>query len=155
MNNSVFKEFKEDISRITDNLSLKDAITSDRKGSHKIRDNIVFYKQAWTESLTYFAIIQTVIIFTALVPNSIENINSVLTIFHIPIQFPVDASSIFSVLLLFIILIFGVISYRFFGLVRRSGEIGTLFSPGLILLYEQNKEIMKRLDKLERIDDNK
>jgi hypothetical protein len=141
-----YKKYKDELSVVTDGLSLGEAIKSDRNGTKKFRDNFVLLKMAWTESLSYFAIVQSVIIFTALVPNSVENVNTVLRALGFSYQFPIGASSIFALLLIIAIFLFGLISYRFFGLARRANEVSALYSPGNLLLYKKICEIEKRLE---------
>jgi hypothetical protein len=145
-----FKIYKEELSKVTDSLSLKEAIKSDREGTRKIRDNLVLIKMAWNESLSYFAIIQSVIIFTALVPNSIENINTVLRTIHIGYQFPIGSSSVAAILLILIIMLFGIISYRFFGLARRANEVSALYSPSSFLLYNKLLELEKEIKEMKK-----
>ena len=144
----VFTKYKQELSSITDKLSLKEAIRSSRTGSRKFRDNFVLLKMAWTESLSYFNIIQAVIIYTALVPNSIENINAVLSALQIPFQFPVGASSVLSIIVLMGIMLFGLVSYRFFGLARRANEVSALYSPGQLLLFKKIDDIERKIEEL-------
>jgi len=150
MDKETYKRYKDDLSKVTDGLSLGEAIRSDRKGSRKFRDNFVLLKMAWTESLSYFAIVQSVIIFTALVPDSIGNINTVFNSLHIPYQFPVGSSSVVALLLIIFIFLFGIISFRFFGLARRSNEVGALYSPGNILLYKKICEIENKIEEMKK-----
>ena len=150
MKNNLFSQYKNELIKVTDDLSLKEAIRSDRKGSRKIRDTLVLTKLAWTESLSYFAIIQSVIIFTALVPNSIENINALFSTIGIGIQLPVASASIIAILLIFFIFVFGIISFRFFGLIRRANEVGALYSPGNLLLYKEIQEIKQQMEEFKK-----
>lgn len=145
-----FKVYKEDLSKATDCLTLKEALKSNRTGAKGLRDYFVLLKMTWTESLSYFAIVQSLIIFTALVPNSIENINTALRAVHIPYQFPIGSSSVAAVIILLIILLFGIISYRFFGLARRANEVGALYSPGNFLIYNKLLEIEKQLNEMKK-----
>ncbi len=150
VNKNSFKIYKEDLAEITDRLSLREAIKSDRVGTKRFRDYFVLLKMTWSESLSYFAIIQSVIIFTALVPNSLENINTALRIINIPYQFPIGSASVVAVILILLILLFGIISYRFFGLARRASEVSALYAPGNFLLYDKLLEIEERIKELEK-----
>jgi|GEM_PF-4244356 len=145
MKDEYFYEFKRKLTDVTDNLSPKLSLKSDRKGGKKFRDYFVFMKMAWTESLSYFAILQSIIIFTALVPNSIENINNFFNWINIDYQLPVAYSSLITILLIFFIFMFGIITYRVFGLARRSYEISALYSPVYLLMYKELQDIKKEL----------
>lgn len=144
----LFKDYKEDLTKVTDRLSLAEAMRSSRTGTKKFRDHFVFLKMAWTESLSYFAIVQSVVIFTALVPNSVENVNEFLRMFHIPYAFPIVLSSVASFLLIFLIFVFGIISFRFFGLARRANEVSSLYSPGYFMMWKQIKEMKESLEEI-------
>jgi hypothetical protein len=144
MSGEAFKKYKQDLATVTDGLSLGEAIKSDRTGTKGIRDNFVLLKMALQESLSYFSIVQFVIIFT-FVPDAIEKLNSFLKAIYLPYQFPVDSLSIVAFLFLCFIFIFGIISYRFFGLARRANEVSALYSPGNLLLYKKLCDIENRL----------
>lgn len=148
MNKEIFEEYKHSLANVTDNMSLKQALHSDRKGARKFRDYFVFLRTAWNESLSYFAVLQTAIIYTALVPNSIQNINDALSILHIPFQFPIGSTSLVSIIIVCLILLFGVISYRFFGLARRTYEISALYNPSQLLIFKEIQEIKKEIKEL-------
>jgi len=147
---ATFKIYKDDLSKVTDHLSLKEALKSDRGGARGFRDYFVLLKMTWNESLSYFAIIQSVIIFTALVPNSVENINTAMRAVHIPYQFPVGSSSVVAIIIILAILLFGIISYRFFGLARRANEVSALYSPGNFLIYNKLLELEKEIKELKK-----
>ena len=129
---------------------LKAALKSDRKGIKKCRDYFVFVKMAWTESMSYFGIVQTILLFTALTPQAVENINGVLTILHIPYQFPVASSSVVVIIFISFIILFGLVAYRFFGLARRAYEITSLYSPTNFLLYNEIQELKKEIEELKK-----
>jgi len=62
-----YDKFIREIEKATDVIDLKKAIGSSRKGKARWRDHIVSGKISWTEALSYVAIIQSVIIFVALI----------------------------------------------------------------------------------------
>lgn len=147
MNSNLYTEYKRELVEITNNLNLKEGMQSDRKGSRKLRDHIVFIKMALTESLSYFAIVLSFVTFTALTPQAIENINGLLSFVGVGFQFPVDFSSVGAVVVIAGIIAFGLISYRYFGIARRSYEVIALYNPINILLYEKLKHIEEQLEK--------
>ena len=145
-NNSLYTEYKQELMEITNNLNLKEGMQSSRHGSRKLRDHIVFIKMALTESLSYFAIVLSFVTFTALTPQAIENINGLLNFVGVGFQFPVDFSSIGAVVVIAGIIAFGLISYRYFGIARRSYVVIALYNPINILLYEKLKHIEDQLN---------
>jgi len=149
MRKEVFTEYKERLGDVTDSLNLKEAITSDRKGAKKFRDYFVFLRMAWTESLSYFAIIQAMIIYTALVPNSIQNINDVLNFVGLP-SLPVGFTSAITILVICAIFLFGIVAYRFFGLARSANEISCRYSPGQLLLFKELQDIKEQIEELKK-----
>ena len=148
MNEELFEKYKCQLSKMTDSLNLKQAIRSNRKGSKKLRDYLVFFKVALQESLSYFAVVQTVLLFMALTPQAIENINGILLFLQIPITLDITFSSILTIIAISIIFLFGIVSYRFFGLTRSANEISSRYSPGQFLLFKELQEIKSELEKL-------
>ena len=146
MKNNLYSEYKQELMEITNNLNLKEGMQSNRHGSRKLRDHVVFIKMALTESLSYFAIVLSFVTFTALTPQAIENINGLFLFLGLGYQFPVDLSSIGAVFIIITIIAFGLISYRYFGIARRSYEVIALYNPINILLYEKLKNIEEKLN---------
>jgi len=143
-----FNGFDKEVSRAANNINLKKAVSTERTGKAKIRDKFIFGKISWTEALSYISIIQSIIIFTALIPNSVQTVNSFLDWFGIPFHFPLELSSVGAIIFIIIVFIFGIISVRHIGTSRRAQEISTKLNPAIFLLWEQNQKIIENQEKL-------
>ena len=149
---SDFEEYIKELNEYSDAINLKIAITSQRKGKKKFIDNFVFAKAAWSEALTYFAIIQSMVIFLGLMDDVIRNINSVLTdlwsFFNLGTawQLPVNTSSYFAFTFIIFIFCFGFIGYRHLGLPKRNHEIGASISPIYFMLWKKNRELEQKIE---------
>ena len=146
---SDFDEFAKDIEEHANKIHLKKAIATERKGKAKLRDRLVFGKISWAESLSYISIIQSIIIFTALIPDSVGTVNGFLDWLGIPFQFPVEMASIGAVIFIIIVFIFGLIAVRHIGTVKRATEISSKMNPSMFMLWDQQKEILSKLEVLE------
>ena len=147
MKKEMFSEYKKRLNDVTDSLDLKHAISSDRKGTRKFRDYFVFMKMALTESLSYFAVIQAVLLVVALTPQAIGNMNGVFVFLHLPFTLDVTFSSVITAIAIFLIFTFGVIAYRFFGLARSANEIACRYNPGQLLIFKELQEIKDEIEK--------
>jgi len=138
-----YNAFTKDMTEAANNINLKKAVSTERKGKARIRDKFIFGKISWSEALSYISIIQSIIIFTALIPSSVQTVNSFLDWLHIPFHFPLELSSISAVLFIVIVFIFGLVAVRHIGTTRRAQEIQYKLNPAMLLLWNQNQEIIK------------
>jgi len=145
-----FKTYVQDIKKYSNQIQLKDASYSGRSGKAGVRDKTVFGKMSWNEALSYISIIQSVIIFTALIPDAVGTVNGFLEWLGIPYQFPVDMASVGAVIFIIIVFIFGLIAVRHVGTLRSASEVGNKMNPGMFMLYERQEEILKKLEELEK-----
>jgi len=141
-----FKTFTEQVEVAANKVNLKQSIATERKGAASARDSIVFGKISWQEALSFVAIIQSVIIFTALIPDAVGTVNDMLVWLGIPFEFPVEISSLGAILFIIFVFIFGLVAVRHIGTIKRSNEISTKMNPGMFLLWERQEEIMKKLE---------
>ena len=150
-----FTEFSKQMEDATNSIDLKIAVGTNRTGGAKLRDKLVFAKYSWQESLSYFAIVQTAVIFFGLIDDVIENINGGIWDLGIflgiknPYQFPVNIAAYFSIVFIIFIFIFGIIAVRSWGTTRRGAEIGTKLSPNAFLLWQKLERIENKIKKME------
>jgi len=147
-----YEDFFNDMASYSDRVQQKMAIVSQRKGKRKFLDTFVFGRVAWSEALTYVAIVQSGIIFLGLIPAAITTVNETFDVFGIPFHFPVTISSVGAVIFIIFVFIFGLFAHRI-GLHKRGQEITQLQSPGFFMFYsmlkKQEKEIKKLKEKLD------
>jgi len=143
-----YDKFIREIEKATDVIDLKRAIGSSRKGKARWRDHIVSGKISWTEALSYVAIIQSVIIFVALIPNCVDTVNGFLRWIGFSFQFPREISSISALLFVVGIFIFGLVAVRYIGTIKRLHEIGTKMHPTHVLFFEMLEDIRTELKEL-------
>jgi hypothetical protein len=150
-----FDTFKKEIEQITRELPLEKAITATRKG--KLRwfiDKIVISRFMWTEAFAFLGIVQSIIIFIALVPQSIQSINDFLFVIGIDWSFSVAISSMLTIVFIVFIFIFGFIAVRYMGTSTLGAEYGAKTNPSIYLLWKQLKALEERVDN-EKSDDNR
>lgn len=150
MSDDSFNFFVSDVESTTDGIILKLASSSNRKGLQGSRDRIVSGKFCWTEAFTYITIIQSLIIFSALIPQSIETVNGFLEWAGLNIAFPIEWGSVSVVVFLIAVFIFGLLAVRRVGTYRSFSEISVKMNPGFYLLWKQNRKLMCRIDELEK-----
>jgi len=150
-----YDKYSKDIEKSTDAINLKEAISTARKGGAGFRDKFVFGRISWTEALSYVSIIQSVVIFMALIPDAVSTVNEFLTWLGIPIQFPVEISSVAAVLFIVLVFIFGIFAIRYLGTSRRGAEVTGKLNPAIFLLWQKLDDIEKRLDKFEDSDEGR
>jgi len=148
MTDDSFQTFSHRIEEAVDTIPSMDVIGTKRKGFASLRDKLVFGKAAWTEALGYFAIVQAIIIFTALVPNAIQNVNSVLK--PTGLQLPIVASSVIAFIFILFLFIFGFLSYRYFGTAKRSAEIGAKLSSCDFIEWKDLQTIKQGIEDLKK-----
>ena len=148
MKSNYFEDFNKEIEIATNEIILKKAISTERKGKARVRDRLVFAKVSWTEALSFVAIIQSIVIFTALIPNSVETVNGFLAWFGIPFQFPLELSSVGAVIFIIFLFVFGLVAMRHIGTARTSQEISAKLNPGILLIYDRIRELEKKIDEM-------
>jgi len=155
MTDTSFKEFSNQMEKATNGINLKVAVGTKRKGKAKFIDRLVFAKYAWSESLSYFAVVQTAMIFFGLIDRVVENINAgfldlgqFIGITN-PYQFPVNIASYVAIMFVVFIFIFGIIAVRNLGTTRRGAEIGQKLSPNGYLIWQKIERIEGMLNKMD------
>jgi hypothetical protein len=123
---------------------------SSSKGATAIVSRIVFSKAIWQEALTYFSILQAIIIFTALIPTAIDNVNSVFLLLNIPIQFPVHLSSLIALSFIVFLFIFGYVGYRKLRTPAIAQGYGSKNNSATYLLWCELEEIKEQIKELRK-----
>lgn len=149
MKELTYDEYLKDLHESADDINLDKAIKSQRTGGAKFRDNLVLGKAFWSEALTYFAVIQSAIIFLGLMDDVVDNLNTVLrdicNFIGISVyQFPVNVTSYIAIAFIVFIFCFGLVGYKYLGLPRRTAEIGSSVSPAHYMIWKRQQIIMNR-----------
>ena len=144
-----YENFGKEIEKFTDRISLRSAMGTGRKGGAGLRDKLVLGKMAWSEALTYFGILQSMVIFMALVPTAIDNVNNVFKLLDIPFQFPVEVTSFLAVIILAIMFSFGILAYRYLGLPRRTQEVSAKMNTSMYMIWHELQEVKEKLHQFE------
>jgi len=144
-----YKDFADAIDLYTNKIDLKRATReTNRKGLRGLVGKIVFGKAAWQEALTYFAILQSIVIFTALIPDAIGNVNDAFLLIGLPLQFPVSVSSLASLLFIIFIFIFGFVGYRKLRTPAISQGFGNKNNSAMFMIWDELQEIKDQLEKV-------
>ena len=145
-----FDKYTKEVEEISNQINLKKSISTERNGAAGVRDKIVFGKLAWQEALAFIAILQSLIIFTALIPDSVGTINGFLLWLGISYQFPIELASAAALVFVVVVFVFGLVAVRHIGTMKRTQEIATKMNPGTYILWEKLEKIEERLDKYEK-----
>lgn len=147
-----FEEYLKDVEQATNEISLKKSSTTSRKGKSKWRDRLMYGRVAWQEALAFVAIIQTIVIFVALIPQSVLTVNGFLSFIGIAYQFPIHIASLLVLFFIIFVLIFGLIAVRYIGTFTSVNEISTKMYPGYFLLWKQIRQLEKKVVEIEGQD---
>lgn len=148
-----FEEYLKDVETATNEISLKKSSTTNRTGSSKWRDRLMYGRVAWQEALAFVAIIQTIIIFVALIPQSVLTVNGFLTLIGLSYQFPIHIASLIVIIFIIFVFVFGLIAVRYIGTFTSVNEISTKMYPAYFLLWKQMKNLEKKVVELENKKD--
>lgn len=146
---SKYIEYLNNLHKTTDKIELDKAFRTNRTGASKVRDKVVFTKMIWAEAMTYLAILQTIVIFTALVPQSIETINEAFKWVGIPFEFPTGITSVFVIILVGSVFLIGWLAFRVTGAARRQQEVSTSINPVYFMFWKEFQDIKDELKRLE------
>ena len=150
-----YNEYSDKLEEATDSIQLKKAVSTKRKGKAGFRDKFVFGRSSWTEALSYVSVIQSVVIFTALIPAAVVTVNEFFVWVKLPIEFPIEISSVAAIFFIIFVFIFGLIAIRYLGMSRRGSELTGKLNPALFLLWQKLEDIEKRLDENDNNDENR
>jgi hypothetical protein len=145
-----YDSFSKEIEVATNQINLKISSTTERKGGLKLRDRLVFSRVVWQEALSFVAIIQSIVIFVALVPQSVVTVNSFFAWLGIQYEFPITVASSIVVVFIIVVFIFGILAVRYIGTVKSANEIGSKMNPSNYLMWNQLKELERKVDNLAR-----
>jgi len=141
-----YEKFSDEVENAANYIQLKKSIASERKGAAKARDKLVTGKLAWQEALSFVTIIQSAIIFTALIPNSVDTVNGFMAYLGIPFKFPVTMASVGAMVFVLVVFLFGLIALRHWGTMKRTQEIATKMNPATYLLWEKLEKLEKKIE---------
>lgn len=146
-----FEEYANAIDEYTNKIDLRRATRdSSNKGARGIISKIVFSKAAWQEALTYFAILQSIVIFTALIPTAIDNVNSVFIMLGLPFKFPVHLSSFAAISFIIFLFIFGFVGYRKLRTPAISQGYGNKNNSAMYLIWNEIQDLKDELKKVKK-----
>jgi len=151
-----FDKFAKELEQITKDIPMKQAVTAKRTGIiNRIIDRIVIGRFFWAEAFAFLAIIQTIVIFTALIPQSVVTINEFFVWMHIPIVLPIGFSSTFTVLFIICIFVIGFIIVRYMKTATVGAEYGAKTNPSMFLLWKKLESLEKKLEELNESNNNR
>jgi len=145
-----YDKFAKELEEVTKELPMKKAVTSKRKGViNWFIDKIVIGRFFWTESFAFLTIIQTIVIFTALIPQSVVTINNFFIWAHLPIALPVAFSSAITILFIVFVFVSGFVVVRYMKTSTRTSEYSAKTNSGSYLLWKKLDNLEKKIEKLE------
>lgn len=146
-----YQEYSREIEQYVRNIDLKVATTQKTKVS-----KLVFSKAAWQESLTWFAVVQSMVIFLGLMDDVVDNFNAILadisSLFNLstPLSLPVNITSYIAFMFIMFLFCFGFVGYRYLRLPQTTQMIGAKNNGAFFMLWKQNKELQKEIEELKK-----
>ena len=150
-----FEKFAKEVEIVTEQMSKKESTRTSRKGLSRLKNRILYSKMAWNEALSFVGIIQTLVIFLALVPQAIGSGNDFLTYIGLSYQFPKQIGSLIAILFIVFVFLFGVVAVRYVGTITTSNEIGTKMNPSIYLLWQKMEALEQKISSQEKKDGKK
>ena len=146
----IHEEFCSRVEEISKKMSVKRGIKSPRKGVGRVRDYLIFFKNAFAQAESWAGLPKAVVFWLSLTPIAIANFNELLKFTNFPLQVPLSYGSMIAIGLVIGLMAFGFLAWTHFGLRKGQSELGAKIEPTYTLFYEEFQEIKKRLDKIER-----
>ena len=137
MDKETYKQYSQDVERYTRQIDVKES--TETSGIVK---KLVFSKMAWQESLTWFAIVQTMFIFLGLMDDVVNNVNSGIVSFMglfgvtNPFQFPVDMVAFAAIGFVLFLFIFGLIGYKYLRTPQTTQMISVKNNGAFLMLWD-------------------
>ena len=148
MNKTRYDKYAEDLERSSNAIRLKKSIKTNRKGWPKLRDTLVFLKQAWSVAEQWAGLPKALIYWLALTPLAIISYNSFVNMLGIPAEIPLGYGSVIAVLAVAVLMIFGFLAWTRLGLNRRSAELGGKQNPNYFLIYNEFEDVLEEVKSL-------
>jgi len=149
MDKKKYKEYTDALEDACNGIELPKSVKTRRKGVSGIRDKLVFYKTAWGVAESWAALPKAFVFWLGLTPLAIANFNEFMKFIGSPIYLPIGYTSLISVVVVCVLMIFGFYSMTKIGLNRRSLELGGKQNPTYFLLYVMSKMMIDKIDNLE------
>ncbi len=149
--------YSKKIEQKANQINLKKAVSTERKGKSKVRDVLVLTKYVWGEAQSYLAPLQAAVIFLALTGAAVITFNFALRFIWgalgiaNPFQFPVELSAFVIIIFVIGILILGFIAVRYVGTQKRSVEITQKMNAGTFLLDEEICEVKEEQEEMKKM----
>ena len=133
-----FHDYAKELSKYADSIDVLRATSTSRKGTQKIRDLFVFWRNTYSEGNYYIGIIRDIIYLVALIPLALSAIG-----------LPPTLTILLAMTYITTCNLIGYISYRFLALPRREKEMDDLMSMSRYLTYDYLKQVLTELKKIE------
>jgi len=155
MKKNMYDEYCIGLENATDKIKLPKSIMTKRKGSRKIRDRLVYYKQAWQKAESWAGMPKALVYWLALTPLAISSFNGFMDLIGLDIlEVPLEWGATIAVATVIVLMVFGLLAWTRLGLVRRTNELGAKQSPQFLLLYEEIKNMQEQLEELKSAKGN-
>jgi len=143
--------YKDDLEKASNNIYLPKSTRTKRRGLAKLRDDLVFYKQAWVISEQWAAIPKALVYWLALTPLAITSYNGFMEFIGIDsLKISLEYGSTMAVIAIAVLMILGILSWTRFGIHRRTTELGGMQNPIYFLFYTKFQKIIDELDDMKK-----
>lgn len=146
-----FSEYSKAIEDYTIKINTKES--TETKGTVK---KLVFLKMAWQESLTWFVVVQSCVIFLGLVDDVVDNVNSgirgLASIIGIssPFQFPLSIASFIAVSFVLFLFCFGFIGYKYLKTPQTTQLIANRNNGVNFMLWDMIRDLKNEIVELKK-----
>ena len=146
----IHTEFCQRIEKTSKTMNTKRGIKSPRKGWGRIRDHLIFFKNAFSQAETWAGLPRAGVYWLALTPIAIANFNEFLRFLGCPLTIPLAYGSVLAVGFVIGLVIFGFLAWTHLGLRKGQSELGSKSDPVYTLFYEEFQELKNEIKELRK-----
>jgi hypothetical protein len=146
----IHNEFCRRIGETSKAMSSVKGIKSPRKGWGRVRDYLLFFKNAFGQAESWAGLPRAIVYWLALTPIAIANFNEFLKLFGSSFYIPLAYGSVVAVGFVVGLMIFGVLAWTHLGLRKGQSELGGKQDPVYTLFYGEFQELKKEMSELRK-----
>jgi len=150
MDKTDYQRYATELENAADTINLSDSVKTKRKGAPKLRDNLVFFKSAWSSAESWSGLPKAIVFWLGMTPFAIVSYNGFVNLFGMPfLAIPVEYGSVLAVVVVVFLMAFGFFAWTRLGLNRRSAELGAKQNPPYFLLFTKMHSLLEKIEILE------
>ena len=146
----IHEEFCARVEETSKTMNVRRGIKSPRKGLGRVRDYLLFAKNAFTQAESWAGFPKAVVYWLALTPIAIATFNEFLAFSNVSWAIPLSSGSLLAVGFVVGLMIFGFLAWTHFGLRKGQSELGGKQDPVYTLFYEEFQRAKEERETLKK-----